>query len=70
MAYSNASQLAMLAGDVGEAIECGELAIALAERLGETEILVHALNNVGAAEVSRAIAGRGREARAESRAGA
>jgi DNA-binding CsgD family transcriptional regulator/tetratricopeptide (TPR) repeat protein len=51
MAYSNASQLAMLAGDVGEAIECGELAIALAERLGETEILVHALNNVGSAEV-------------------
>ena len=51
MAYSNASQLAMLAGDLGEAIECGELAIGLAERLGETEILVHALNNLGAAEV-------------------
>ena len=51
MAYSNASQLAMLAGDVREAIECGALAIELAERLGETEILVHALNNVGAAEV-------------------
>jgi DNA-binding CsgD family transcriptional regulator/tetratricopeptide (TPR) repeat protein len=51
MAYSNASQLGMLAGDVGEAIERGELAIELAERLGETEILVHALNNVGAAEV-------------------
>jgi len=50
MAYSNASQLAMLACDVGEAIECGELAIGLAERLGETETLVHALNNVGAAE--------------------
>jgi DNA-binding CsgD family transcriptional regulator/tetratricopeptide (TPR) repeat protein len=57
MAYSNASQLAMLAGDVGEAIECGELAIGLAERLGETEILVHALNNVGAAEVSGRLAG-------------
>ncbi len=52
MAYSNASQLAMLAGDLREALECGELAIELAERLGETEILVHALNNVGAAGVS------------------
>jgi len=51
MAYSNASQLSMLAGDVGEALECGGLAIELAERLGETEILVHALNNVGSAEV-------------------
>ena len=51
MAYSNASQLSMLAGDVAEALECGGLAIELAERLGETEILVHALNNVGAAEV-------------------
>ena len=51
MAYSNASQLSMLAGDVDEALECGGLAIELAERLGETEILVHALNNVGAAEV-------------------
>jgi len=52
MAYSNASQLAMLAGDLREALECGELAIELADRLGETEILVHALNNVGAAGVS------------------
>jgi len=52
MAYSNASQLAMLAGDLPEALECGELAIELAERLGETETLVHALNNVGAAGVS------------------
>ncbi len=51
MAYSNAAQLSMLACDVGEALECGALAIELAERLGETEILVHALNNVGAAEV-------------------
>jgi tetratricopeptide (TPR) repeat protein len=49
MAYSNASQLAMLAGDLREALECGELAIEHAERLGETEILVHALNNVGTA---------------------
>jgi len=57
MAYSNAAQLAMLASDVGEATECGELAIALAERLGETEILVHALNNVGSAEVHGGLPG-------------
>ena len=57
MAYSNASQLAMLAGDLREALECGELAIELAERLGETEILVHALNNVGAAGVSGGMPG-------------
>ncbi|HTP19435.1 MAG TPA: AAA family ATPase [Solirubrobacteraceae bacterium] len=57
MAYSNMSQLSMLAGDVGEALECGELAIELAERLGETEILVHALNNVGSAEVSGRLPG-------------
>jgi DNA-binding CsgD family transcriptional regulator/tetratricopeptide (TPR) repeat protein len=57
MAYSNASQLSMLAGDVGEALECGSLAIELAERLGETEILVHALNNVGAAEVTGRLPG-------------
>ena len=44
---------------------CGELAIELAERLGETEILVHALNNVGAAEVCGPFAGRGRKARAK-----
>jgi DNA-binding CsgD family transcriptional regulator len=57
MAYSNASQLGMLAGDTTEALECGALAIELAERLGETEILVHALNNVGAAEVNAQLPG-------------
>ena len=57
MAYSNASQLGMLAGDTTEALECGALAIELAERLGETEILVHALNNVGAAEVHGRVPG-------------
>ena len=57
MAYSNASQLAMLAGDLREALECGELALELAERLSETEILVHALNNVGAAGVSGGVPG-------------
>ncbi len=52
MAYSNQAQLSMLADDVAGAIEQGSRAIALAERLGETEILVHALNNVGSAEAA------------------
>ncbi len=50
MAYSNMSQLRMLARDSDDAIAWGERAIALAERLGEDEILVHALNNVGSAQ--------------------
>ena len=51
MAYSNLSQLRMLAEDLAGAREWGGRAMALAERLGETEILVHALNNVGSAEL-------------------
>jgi DNA-binding CsgD family transcriptional regulator len=51
MAYSNMAQLRMLADDVPAAKEWGGRAIALAERLGETEILVHALNNVGTTEL-------------------
>ena len=50
MAYSNIAQLRMLADDGAGALQWGTRAIALAERLGETEILVHALNNVGSAE--------------------
>ena len=57
MAYSNASQLSMLAGRVPEALVDGDRAIALAERLGESEILVHALNNVGSAELSGQLPG-------------
>jgi DNA-binding CsgD family transcriptional regulator len=53
MAYSNLSQLRMLGDDLDGARSWGDSAIALAERLGETEILVHALNNVGAAELVR-----------------
>lgn len=41
----------MLASDVAGARDWGGRAIELAERLGETEVLVHALHNVGAAEV-------------------
>jgi DNA-binding CsgD family transcriptional regulator/tetratricopeptide (TPR) repeat protein len=51
MAYSNQSQLRMLADDRDEASAWGERAIALAERLGEREILAHALNNVGSARL-------------------
>jgi hypothetical protein len=47
MAYSNLSQLDMLAGRNDEALAWGGRAIDLAESLGQTGILVHALNNVG-----------------------
>jgi DNA-binding CsgD family transcriptional regulator len=50
MAYSNMAQLRMLASDQPAASEWGARAIELAERLGETEIVAHARNNVGAAE--------------------
>jgi DNA-binding CsgD family transcriptional regulator len=53
MAYSNQSQLRMLAEDTEEAIAWGERAIALAVELGEREILAHALNNVGSARLLR-----------------
>jgi DNA-binding CsgD family transcriptional regulator len=49
MAYSSVSHMRMLADDAPEAVRWGEQAITLAERLGETEVLVHALNNVGSA---------------------
>jgi DNA-binding CsgD family transcriptional regulator/tetratricopeptide (TPR) repeat protein len=51
MAYSNFSQLRMLTSDEPGAIEWGMHAITLAEPLGETEILAHALNNVGTSEL-------------------
>jgi DNA-binding CsgD family transcriptional regulator len=57
MAYSNMAQLRMLASDQPGASTWGERALALAERLDETEIVVHALNNVGAAEMEAELAG-------------
>ena len=51
MAYSNRSQLHMLADESHEAILWGSRAIELAEKLGATEPLAHALNNVGSAEL-------------------
>jgi ATP/maltotriose-dependent transcriptional regulator MalT len=50
MAYSNNAQLGMLGGDTERAVTWGRKAIALAEQLGETEILAHALNNLGTAQ--------------------
>jgi DNA-binding CsgD family transcriptional regulator/tetratricopeptide (TPR) repeat protein len=50
MAYSNRSQLHMLADEREKAVLWGSRAIELARSLGATEILVHALNNVGTAE--------------------
>jgi DNA-binding CsgD family transcriptional regulator/tetratricopeptide (TPR) repeat protein len=51
MALSNRGQLAMLATDHEGALLWGGRAIALAEKLGEQEIVIHALNNVGSAEL-------------------
>jgi ATP/maltotriose-dependent transcriptional regulator MalT len=51
MAYSHMADLRMLASDVAAARDWGERAIELAERLDETETLVHALHNVGLAEL-------------------
>ena len=51
MAYSNRAQLHMLADEIQEAVLWGSRAIELAEELGATETLVHALNNVGSAEL-------------------
>lgn len=66
-AMSNRAQLHMLAGEAVAAVDVGERAIAEAERLGAQEVLVHALNNVGAALYADAAAPpaereRGREA--------
>jgi DNA-binding CsgD family transcriptional regulator len=49
-AYSHRSQLDMLASRMGSAISYGERALTLARRLGEQEIIVHALGNIGTAK--------------------
>jgi DNA-binding CsgD family transcriptional regulator/tetratricopeptide (TPR) repeat protein len=48
-AYSHFAQIHMLAARRQQAVEWGNRAIALAEQLGEREVLCHALNNVGVA---------------------
>ena len=59
-AFSNVSQLRMLAYDCPAAIEWGTRALRLAERCRAEEIVVHALANVGSAEVlaGREVSGR------------
>jgi DNA-binding CsgD family transcriptional regulator/tetratricopeptide (TPR) repeat protein len=49
MAYSNKAQLAMLASDLADAVQWGRRALALADRINDREIEMHALNNVGSA---------------------
>jgi DNA-binding CsgD family transcriptional regulator len=51
MAYSSRAQLHMLADEKQQAVLWGSRAVELAEKLGATETLVHALNNVGTAEL-------------------
>jgi len=51
MAYSNRAQLHMLADEIEGAVLWGSRAIALGEELGATETVVHALNNVGTAQL-------------------
>ena len=49
-AYSHQSQLDMLASRMGSAISYGERALTLARQLGEEEIIIHALGNIGSAK--------------------
>jgi DNA-binding CsgD family transcriptional regulator/tetratricopeptide (TPR) repeat protein len=49
-AYSHQSQLDMLASRMESAIDWGERALELAQQLGEKEIIIHALGNIGSAK--------------------
>ncbi len=49
-AYSHQSQLDMLASRMDTAITWGERALELATRLGQKEIIIHALGNIGSAK--------------------
>jgi DNA-binding CsgD family transcriptional regulator/tetratricopeptide (TPR) repeat protein len=49
-AYSHQSQLDMLASRMDSAISYGERALTLAQQLGEEEIIIHALGNIGSAK--------------------
>lgn len=51
MAYSNLAQLRLLDLDLDGALQLGNRAIALADQLDETETLIHAHANVGAARL-------------------
>lgn len=51
MAYSNRAQLHMLQGESADAIRWGQRALQLARDLGDKEVEVHALNNIGTAQL-------------------
>jgi len=53
MAYSNRSQSLMLAGNSRDSIEWGNRALHLASSLSLTEVAIHALNNIGTAQLQR-----------------
>jgi DNA-binding NarL/FixJ family response regulator len=57
MSFSNQSQLHMLSGRYRESIGLGQAALAIADRLGNVEIRVHALNNIGTSETMLNLAG-------------
>ena len=50
MAYATVAQLSLNADDAEQTLAWGERAIELAQRLGDTEVLVHALNSLGTME--------------------
>ena len=54
MAYSNLSQLTMIYSQYPEAVYWGEKAMLIAKKLGDEEILSHALNNVGTVKMRMA----------------
>jgi len=56
MAYCNVSQRRMVVEEREAAIEWGTRALHLAERLGDTEVLVYALTNIGMTEADVGIA--------------
>ncbi|HET9221639.1 MAG TPA: response regulator transcription factor, partial [Roseiflexaceae bacterium] len=51
MAYSNRAQLHMLSQHRAQAIAWGQKALELAEQIGDTATLSHALNNIGTAHI-------------------
>ncbi|MFD0743468.1 ATP-binding protein [Phytohabitans flavus] len=57
MAYSNQSQLHLLAYELDEAFEHGVRATTLADELGDPETATHAQVNVGTVELSRGVPG-------------
>ena len=61
MAYSNLAQLKMLSEKLDECLYWGEQAIAMARELNDEEILSHALNNVGTAQMTQGSMEKGNE---------